>query len=287
MYTHENAGCTHFDLCLKTCDAIHRTRRWTILSTPRAIHSLRALITLLSRLCRTWLSRANERTRPQPQPSEMPAQPRHVAGEDGRGTPPLEGRPLDDVLLHHVVGVPLGRVVAQRARVAVVHADAGELERAPREVGEAAATHDDPTAAAADGEGVHATHVAEAAAQEAHVAARADGDGAPRLAAVRRARRVLQDGRLDLDVPPGGGGLAGGAILEAHVVEGVAVQPARVEEQLLDGHPGILWRRRRAAAKPRAAKGAVEDGRARGVELAGARWPRDVLEEGAVGAGAL
>eukprot|EP00964_Phaeocystis_antarctica_P106510 scaffold71377_cov65-Phaeocystis_antarctica.AAC.1 len=36
MYTHENAGCTHFDLCLKTCDAIHRTRRWTTLPTPRA-----------------------------------------------------------------------------------------------------------------------------------------------------------------------------------------------------------------------------------------------------------
>ena len=25
-----------FDLCLKTCDAIHRTRSWTILPTPRA-----------------------------------------------------------------------------------------------------------------------------------------------------------------------------------------------------------------------------------------------------------
>ena len=36
MHTHENAGCTHFHLCLKTCDAIHRTRSWTILPTPRA-----------------------------------------------------------------------------------------------------------------------------------------------------------------------------------------------------------------------------------------------------------
>ena len=132
----------------------------------------------------------------------------------------------------------------------------------PREVGEGAAAHDDPTAAAADGEGVGAPHVAEAAAEEAHVAARADGDGAPRLTAVWRARRVLQHGRLDLDVPAGRGGLAGRAVLEGDVLEGVAAQPTRLEEHLLEGHPRFPRRRRRAA------KGAVEHGRARGVELA-------------------